>query len=290
MSNSMLDRLFLTSNSGSQRVGPVKKSRVLNASAVFWFSMILVGQWIFFYYILAFYGYSVISGNLEMWNAFEQFGSKPFVAGDSGGNLAFAAHVLGGGIVAFGGALQLMPQIRNRFPKFHRINGYVYLCTVFLLALSGFYLVLIRGSSPDTLSAIGTCINGVFILWFAYMTVNTARNRDIKSHRKWALRLFLVSNAQWILRVGTFSYLISGNMVGMQPAFGDPFFKMWTFGCYLVPLLALQLYFFASERGNRTVQYFTTGVVAVLTIAMMIGVVGYTPVMQMIISGEPIEF
>lgn len=290
MLNSMLERLFFVSKPGTQGSRPANKSRALNASAIFWFSMILVGQWIFFYYILAFYGYSVMSGNLEMWNVFEQFGSKPYVAGDSGGNTAFAAHALGAGIVAFGGALQLIPQIRTRFPKFHRINGYLYLCTVFLLALSGFYLVLIRGSSPDTLSAIGTCINGVFILWFAYMTVNTARKRDIKSHRKWALRLFLVSNAQWILRVGTFSYLISGKMMGMQPAFGDPFFKMWTFGCYLVPLLALQLYFFASERGNTAIQYFTTGVVAVLTIAMMIGVVGYTPFLQMIISGEPIVF
>lgn len=290
MSNSMLGQSVPTSHSKVERARPVKINRVLNASAIFWFSTILVGQWIFFYYIFAFYGYSVMNGNLAAWNVFEKFGSTPYVAGDFGGNLAFAAHALGGGIVAFGGALQLIPKVRARFPKFHRINGYIYFTTVFLLAISGFYLVLIRGSSPDTLSAIGTCINGALILWFAYMTVKTARNRDIKQHRKWALRLFLVSSAQWSLRLGTFSYLISGQLLGLAPAFGDPFFKIWTFGCFLVPLIALQLYFYASERGNNLLQYATAGVVTLLTIEMMIGVIGFTPLMQTIINGDPLPF
>ncbi len=290
MSNSMSENLVSNSDSEGQRVRPVKQNRVLSASAIFWFATILVGQWIFFYYIFAFYGYSVINGNLAAWNVFEKFGSTPYVAGDFGGNIAFAAHALGGGIIAFGGALQLIPKVRTRFPRFHRINGYVYLTTVFLLAMSGFYLVLIRGSSPDTLSAIGTCINGGLILWFAYKTVNKARNRDIKSHRKWALRLFLVSSAQWLLRLGTFSYLISGQLLGLEPSFGDLFFKLWTFGCFLVPLFALQFYFYASESGNSTVQYTAAGVVTFLTVEMLIGIIGFTPLMQMIINGEPISF
>jgi hypothetical protein len=120
--------------------------------------------------------------------------------------------------------------------------------------------------------------------------VTTARNRDIKSHHKWALRLFLVSSAQWLLRLGTFSYLISGQLLGLDPSFGDPFFKLWTFGCFLVPLVALQFYFYASESGNPLVQYTAAGVVTFLTVEMLIGIIGFTPLMQMIINGEPISF
>jgi hypothetical protein len=266
-------------------------SKSLKYTTVFWFVTALFGQWFFFYYIMGFYGTSVINDNMEYWNVvFEQFGVTPYRAGDFSGNLAFVAHALGAGIVAFGGAFQLIPKVRNSFPKFHKINGYVYLTTVFSLAISGFYLVWIRDPDPVKLNGIGTTINGFLILGFAYLTVRLAIKKDIASHRKWALRLFFVSNAQWILRVGTFSYLVTGNMLGMKPAFGDPFFYMWTFGCYVIPLLTLQLYFYAKERGSNSVNYVTSGVLFVITMLMIMGMVGYTPFLLKVLSGGPITF
>jgi uncharacterized membrane protein len=262
----------------------------LKYTTVFWFVTTLIGQWFFFYYIMAFYGFSVINDNMQIWNRWEPLGSTPYHAGDFSGNLAFAAHAIGAGIVAFGGALQLIPNIRNSFPKFHKINGYVYLTTVFCLAVSGFYLVWIRDPDPIDLSGIGTTINGFFILCFAYVTVRLAIKRDIASHRKWALRLFLVSNAQWILRLGVFSYLITGNVLGMQPAFGDPFFSIWTFGCYVLPLIILQLYFYAKEKESNSIKFLTSGVLCLLTILMMIGMVGFTPFLLTVMSDAPITF
>lgn len=239
---------------------------------------------------MSFYGFSVINDNMEIWNRWEALGSKPYDAGDSTGNLFFAAHAIGAGIVAFGGALQLIPKLRARAPTFHKINGYVYLITVLCLAISGFYLSWIRGASPDTLSAAGTSINGFFILGFAYLTVKTARNRNIASHRKWAIRLFLVSNAQWFLRVGVFSYMITGTVAGANPAFGDPFFPIWTFACFLLPLASAQLYFYASEKRSASIKLVTGGVLCLLTVMMLIGVMGLTPFLIKIMNGDPIVF
>ena len=165
---------------------------------------------------MAFYGFSVINDNMEISNRWELLGNTPFKAGDFSGNLMFATHAIGAGIVAFGGALQLIPKVRTYAPRFHKINGYVYLITVFFLAISGFYLSWVRKASPDVLSTIGTSINGVLTLTFAYLTVKTARNRKIIEHRKWAIRLFLVSNAQWFLRVGVFSYFISSSVQSLH--------------------------------------------------------------------------
>ena len=263
----------------------------LKYTTVFWFVSSLVGQWFFFYYIMGFYGTSVINDNMEYWNVvFERFGVTPYRAGDFSGNLAFVAHALGAGIVAFGGALQLIPKVRNSFPKFHKVNGYVYLTTVFCLAISGFYLVWIRDPDPIKMNGIGTTINGILILTFAYLTVRLAIKKDITNHRKWALRLFFVSNAQLTLRLGTFSYLVTGSILGMNPAFGDPFFTMGTFGCYVLPLLTLQLYFYAKERGSNVVKYATSGLLFVITILMIMGMVGYIPFLLMVLSGEPITF
>ena len=270
----------------TQRKSQKIANRSLKYTTIFWFVTALFGQWFFFYYIMGFYGGSVLNDNMEYWNVvFERFGVTPYHAGDSVGNLAFAAHAIGAGIVAFGGALQLIPKIRNSFPKFHKVNGYLYLSTVFLLAISGFYLVWIRDPDPVELNGIGTTINGFLILGFAYLTVRLAIKKDIANHRKWALRLFFVSNAQWILRIGTFSYLVTGSMLGMKPAFGDPFFYMWTFGCYVIPLLMLQLYFYAMEKGSNRVKYATSGLLFVITMLMIMGMVGYTPFLLKVMSG-----
>lgn len=262
----------------------------LKYSTLFWFLTVLLGQWFFFYYIIAFYGFSVINDNMEIWNRWEPMGAKPYHVGDFAGNLAFAAHTIGAGIVAFGGALQLIPKIRSRFPKFHKINGYTFLVTVLCLSISGFYLVWIRDSDPIKLSGIGTTINGVLILAFSYLTISRAIKKDIVNHRKWALRLFLVSNAQWILRLGVFSYFVSGTMLGLSPAMGDIFFPIWTFGCFILPLLTLEMYFYAKEQAGLRFKLATSITLLVLTILMIIGMLGFTPFLLSVMSGGEISF
>lgn len=262
----------------------------LKYSAGFWFITTLLGQWFFFYYIFSFYGFSVINNNMQIWNRWEAMGSTPYIAGDFSGNLAFAAHAIGAGIVAFGGALQLLPQVRNAFPKFHKINGYIYLITVLALSLSGFYLVWVRDHEPLDLSGVGTSINGALILVFAYFTVKTAIAKKIKNHRKWAIRLFLVSNAQWMLRVGVFSYFVTGSLLGLKPAFGDIFFPLWTFGCFVLPLLAAELFFYATEKGSQKVKLLTSTILTLLTVLMALGMLGFTPFLIKVMSGAPITF
>lgn len=266
-------------------------NQALKISTAIWFVTVLLGQWFFFYYILAFYGSSVLNDNMEIWNRWEVFGVKPYHSGDFAGNLAFAAHAIGAGIIALGGVLQIMPQVRKRFPKFHKINGYAFVTTVVCLSLSGFYLVWFRDpSDPIKLSDIGTSINGLLIFAFAYLTVNRVLKKDIKNHRKWAIRLFLVSNAQWFLRLGVFSYFVTGTMLGFKPAMGDPFFPMWTFGCFVLPLVIAELYFYANEKGGTKFKYAISGVMVALSILMVLGMLGFTPFLLSVLNGGEITF
>lgn len=257
----------------------------LNASAAFWLMAALAGQWAFFYYIAAFYGISTFSGDLEAWNRLTVLGRSPYVAGDTAGNLAFAAHALGAGIVALGGALQLIPWIRARAPTFHHWNGRVFLATVTALSLSGFYLVWVRGTS---ISPISTSINGVLILAFAFLTYRAARARNIVVHRRWAMRLYLVSNAQWFLRVGVFGYFVVNQLLGRRAGMDDPFLLFWTFGCYLVPLAVLELYLRAKDGGSPLARFAVAGGLAALTLVMCAGIFAFAMFSQMLISGAPI--
>lgn len=275
----------LTSGAGRHALS----GAALRASAVFWFVVAVIGQWAFFYYIITFYGTSTISGNFEVWNRLSAIsGHTTFVAGDTAGNLTFATHALAAGIIAFGGALQLIPQIRSHFPTFHRWNGRLFLLTVTGLSLSGFYLVWVRGTSPDFVSALSTTFNGVLILSFAALALRAALARNIGTHRRWAMRLYLVSNAQWFLRVGFFGYFIVNMALGRRPASDDPFLTLWTPGCYLVPLAVLQLYFLAKDRGGPLARFAAAGGLVMLTLVMSAGIFGFAMFSQAIISGAPL--
>jgi uncharacterized membrane protein len=262
-------------------------ARILKGAGVFWFAVALLGQWAFFYYIAAFYGVSTVTGNLEHWNRLAALGRTPYVPGDAGGNLAYAAHALGAGVIAFGGALQLMPFVRRRFPAFHRWNGRLFLAMVAGLSLSGFYLVWIRHTSPSFIEGVSTSLNGVLILSFAALALRAAMKRDIAVHQRWAMRLYLVSNAQWFLRIGVFGYFVVGGGLGFDVSFGDPFFKVWTWGCYLAPLAVLQLYFFARDRGGILSRTAVAGGLVALTLVMAAGIFAFGLFSQALITGAP---
>jgi uncharacterized membrane protein len=268
------------------RVVPTRD--LLGVSATTWLVAMLLGQWAFFYYLTAFYGTTLVSGDWEAWNRLAAFGRRPYVPGDALGNLAFAGHALGATIIALGGALQLMPAIRARFPRFHRWNGRVFLATVTLLSGSGFYLVWVRGTSPSGLDSMATTINGVLILAFAAAAFRAVRRRDLDAHRAWAMRLYLVANGQWFLRVGIFGYLVLAKAAGGDPAFSDPFFHAWKFGCFLVPLLLLESYLRA-RRGPRTARVATAVMLFAATAVMAVGTVVFAAICQKLIAGEPLS-
>lgn len=260
----------------------------LRGAAAFWMATMLVAQWAFFYYIVAFYGASVATGELEAWNRLAAFGQRPYVPGDTGGNAAFAAHALGAGIIALAGGLQLLPWVRARFPAFHRWNGRIFLLTVLALSASGFYLVWIRGASPTRLDAFATSANGLLIVAFAVLAGVTARQRRLAAHRHWALRLYLVSNGQWFLRIGVFAYFGAMKALGQSPSFADPFFQFWKFGAFLVPLALLQAYFIAQRRANGPARIAGGALLAAATLAMAFGAAIFGMLCQRIIDGAPL--
>ena len=169
----------------------------LKASAGLWFLVAVIGQWIFVYYIVAFYGGSAMRGDFEAWKKVLPQG---IIAGDTMGNIALAAHLFLAAIITVGGPLQLIPQVRARAPTFHHWNGRVYLLAAFVASISGLYMVWTRGAVGGMIMHISISINAILILICAAMALRFAIARDIATHRRWALRLFLVVSGVWFRR------------------------------------------------------------------------------------------
>jgi hypothetical protein len=137
-------------------------------------------------------------------------------------------------------------------------------------ALGGLYLEWVRGTglrAPTGLaSAFGVTLNAVLILAFIACAWLAARNRNIAAHRVWAMRLFLVVNGTWFMRVGVRAwYGLTGDTFD-----GFPFFSYWSFAAYLLPLAIYELYLRA-KNSRPVVQHTMAAALVVLTVVMGVG-------------------
>lgn len=246
----------------------------LKAAAGLWFLVAVIGQWALLYYIVAFYGSSTLQGHFQAWNK-NTFLFKGYVAGDTAGNLFFAAHVFLAAIITFGGALQLIPQIRARAISVHRWNGRLFMLTALGVSIDGLYLVWVRGGLPSTVGTLALSLGAVLIIVFAALAWRSALRREISTHRRWALRTYLVANAQWFARVGISAWIIfNRGTVGMTANWDGPFNYFWFFGCYLLPLAVLELYLRAKESAGPSGRFAMAGGLLVLTALMGVGIFG----------------
>lgn len=245
--------------------------RVLNVSAASWFAVAMAGQFLFTAYIVSLYGVSAWQGNWEAWNTAMPHG---YISGDSIGNLSIALHLLFAALINIGGPLQILPQVRNRWPRFHRYVGRAYVGAGFLISLSGLYLVWVRGSVGGPEGAVSISLNALLIMAFASLAIRTARAGNFRQHRKWALRLFLVMSGVWFFRVGLMLWLLIHQApVGFDPeSFRGPFLTFLGLSQYLLPLLVLELYFWAQEKAGRWGQVGVATLLGVATIGTALGV------------------
>jgi uncharacterized membrane protein len=240
----------------------------LTAAARFWFAVTVVGQLVFAFTVASFYALTALRGDYHQWNF-----TNGYVPGFSMGNTAVVMHVASAAFVMLAGAVQLVPQIRNRFPVFHRWNGRVYILTAVTLSVAGLYMTWIRGSVGDLSVHLGSTLNAVLIWLCGGMALRYALARDFKTHRRWALRFFLVVSASWFFRIGFFlSLLINKGPFGFDPStFRGPFLTFMSFAQFLTPLAVLEIYLRAQDRPGALRRVATAGMLFMLTLVMCAG-------------------
>lgn len=247
-----------------------KSLKLLKTSVNIWFVVVVIGQLLFALYILGLYGISGLAGDFERWNAASPQG---YVENDLRGNIFFGMHMALAAIITIGGPMQLMKKVRATFPKFHRVNGRVYIFGAFLISIAGLYLTWVRGNVGGVIGSVFISINAAFIFVCAFYTVRLAMARKLKQHRKWAIRLFLAMSGVWFFRVFLMLWLtIFQGPVGFDmESFQGPALNMISTFSYILPVLFAEFYFKAKEsksgRGKLAVSIF----ILFLTLCIAVG-------------------
>ena len=152
----------------------------------------------------------------------------------------------------FCGALQLVPALRSRVPRFHHWNGRGYLLTAVVAALSGLWMTWARSDIGGLLQDLGVTVNALLIVLSAALVLRHAMARRLAAHRRWALRLFMLVSGVWFFRVGLMFWIaVNGGPVGFDPVvFRGPALDLFAFLQYLLLLALLQADFMAQARAN----------------------------------------
>lgn len=257
---------------------------VLRGAVRCWLVVTLIGQWLFMYYIVALYGASTVTGQFEGWMKKPTL-FKGYIPGDAIGNLAFASHVVFAAVMAFGGAIQLIPQIRARAIAVHRWNGRAFLVAAAVIGAGGLYMVWVRGARFDTIHALAVSLDAVLTLGFVALTWRAARARDVDRHRRWALRTFMVANgAGYFVRVlyGGWSVFTAG--AGTADHMDGPINYVFAFATYLLPLAVLELYLRARDSASALARFATAAVVVALTAYMTAGMLAAAMARRALVS------
>jgi len=251
------------------------RSKLLQNSVNTWFVVVVIGQFIFALYILGLYGVNGLAGDYERWNTSTPHG---YVPKDVWGNIFFGIHMALAAIITLGGPLQLMKKVRKKFPKFHRINGRVYIFSAFLISIAGLFLAWGRGMVGGLTGALFITTNAAFILVCAFFTIKYAIARKLDIHRKWAIRLFLAMSGVWFFRVFLmFWIMINQGPVGfdMETFQGPALNMVYTFS-YIFPVLFASFYFMAKESNSKKGKLLVSAFLWVLTACILVGTITAT--------------
>lgn len=250
----------------------------LRRAATAWFIVAVLGQLLFAFYVTVFYGRATLHGRFEEWNKVLYHG---YVPGAGVHNAVLASHLLLAVVVMLGGALQLLPQLRRRWPVFHRWNGRVYVLATMFAAAGGLGMVLGGKQVGDLSQHVAVGLNALTIFTCASFAWGHAMARSFDGHRRWALRLFLVAGGVWFFRIGLMLWIVANHgPVGFDPkTFTGPFLTILSFAQFLLPLAIAQLCFHAQDRRSARGQLAMAGVLGAATLMTAGGVAAAAAIM-----------
>lgn len=249
----------------------ISPDRALKAAAAFWFAVLVIGEIIFAGSTALFYGMTALRGDLHSWNKHLVHG---YIAGDPVGNTVLVTHIVAAVLITLSAAAQFIPMIRRRMPRLHRWNGRVFVVTAFGLGCAGSYLLLARGGPTSLTQQVGTGLLGVLVMVSAVLAWWFAMKRDFATHRRWALRLFLLVSTAIFIRasIALVSAILAGAGALDITVIQGPVLTVVIYAQYCVPLAVLEFYFWAQTNGGPSARISMAAVLVVLTLVMGAGI------------------
>jgi hypothetical protein len=154
---------------------------------------------------------------------------------------AFFIHVYTSMFTLLAGFTQFSNTLVRNYPRAHRFIGYVYICTIVLVAApSGLVMGLYANGGLS--SQIAFVLLAVLWLVSTLKAWQTAVNKQFKQHRQWMIRSFALTLSALTLRAWKFSIM---NMADWPPMDVYRFVAWWG---WVFNLAVAEWYLYVSDR------------------------------------------
>ncbi|QBS39404.1 DUF2306 domain-containing protein [Nocardia sp. CS682] len=121
--------------------------------------------------------------------------------------VSLVVHAAPAGLALIIGPWQFLPQLRTRFPQWHRMAGRVYLVSVVAAAAAASYAAAVTPSGFPLQVAFYLLV--VAWLYSAAQAYRTIRRGEVQLHRIWMIRNYALTFAAVTLRL----YLLTGTQL-----------------------------------------------------------------------------
>lgn len=111
----------------------------------------------------------------------------------------FYLHISLGGIALLTGWPQFIKKFRNKFLKFHRRSGKIYVIAVLVSAISGIYIAFF--ATGGMISSLGFIFLGITWFYTTFMAYLHIKNKKLEQHQNMMVFIYAVTFAAVTLRI-----------------------------------------------------------------------------------------
>ena len=108
-------------------------------------------------------------------------------------NLPLLIHAVSAAMFYLLAAVQILPRVRKRYPRWHRLAGRVAILAGLAGAASAIWLTLVHPDARGPVLYYGRIVFGPWWAMFLVMGLLAIRRRDFARHRDWMIRAFAVA-------------------------------------------------------------------------------------------------
>jgi len=159
-------------------------------------------------------------------------------------NVGFYIHIVPGNIIYLGGALQFSSYVRQRWPAFHRITGYIYFVSQFISTV-GIAMMLTKPEGGVISGSAGVFYTLAWF-WTAYRAYAYIRLKEVQKHREWMLYNFGLSLA--IIAMRPLTIIMNGMGYPTSISIGTALWLGWGLAIVIVRIYILEQYYGGAFR------------------------------------------
>ncbi|HZC66454.1 MAG TPA: DUF2306 domain-containing protein [Candidatus Dormibacteraeota bacterium] len=153
-------------------------------------------------------------------------------------------HIIPGVLFMLLGPFQFSRAIRRKYPKWHRINGRIFVICAYIVGISALVMSVAMPSISGVNQAVATTLFGILFLIALTKAFRHILRGEILQHREWMIRAYAVGLAVATIRPIVGFFFATSSLTGLTPRefFGTAFWLGFT-----VQTIAAEIYLHATR-------------------------------------------